>query len=210
MDFTAEPPLGVWSTDPSCYEFLAANVAGTQRTLETGAGLSTVLLGALAAEHTCVTPSHDEGDRVRAYCRARDIAIPGLHFVIGMSDRVLPTLSGPRDLVLVDGSHGFPTPFIDWYYAGALLVAGGLLVVDDIQLPAVAHLAAVLDDDPRWSGVARSEKWAAWRRVGTGSLAQDWFEQPWLAAPLPRDPLGLARRGAGAVARRTRALVRRR
>jgi len=204
MDLSDDPALGVWSTDADCYRFLAATVAAGSRTLETGAGLSTALLAALGAVHTCVTPSQAEADRITAYCARRGIATGGLSFVIGRSDEVLPSLQGELDLVLIDGNHGYPTPIIDWYYAAGRLRAGGVLIVDDTQLPAVAHLMAIVARDPRWSLVRRSRKWVSWRRQDQGPLVQDWFDQPWLRAPLPTDPVGLARRGWGYLRRRAR------
>jgi hypothetical protein len=185
MDFSAEPEIGVWSTDRDCYDLLAEQCVAGARTLETGSGLSTVLFAALGAVHTCVTPSQVEADRIAAYCRAHDVGMASLRFAIGPSDAVLPGLTEPIDLFLIDGNHGFPTPIIDWYYGAARLVDGGLLVIDDTQLPAVSELQRFIDHDPRWAPVRRSTKWAAWRRIGSGPLGQDWFEQPRYSVSLP-------------------------
>jgi predicted O-methyltransferase YrrM len=194
MDFSANPELGLWSTDPDCYAFLADNTRPGTRSLETGAGLSTVLFAALGARHTCVTPSKEEADRVMEYCRTREIDTSAVVFALGRSDEILPRLEGDLDVVFVDGNHGFPAPVIDWFYAGGRLVAGGLFVLDDIQLPAVAHLTFVLDRDPGWAVAPRSRKWSAWRRLDGCRMGQDWFDQRWLPAPLPTDPVGLAKR----------------
>jgi hypothetical protein len=187
MDFSDDPKIGVWSTDRDCYLLLADHVGPSSCTLETGSGLSTVVLAALGARHTCVTPAQEEADRLLAYCADRDINAASLTFEIGCSDEVLPRLPpAPLDLVLVDGNHGFPTPMLDWYYAGSRLRQGGLLVIDDTPLPAVAHLCAFIDRDPRWITDRRTEKWTAYRRVGGGDLRQDWFDQPFYTAPAPR------------------------
>lgn len=172
--------IGLWSTGRDCYMLLAEAAGPATRSLETGSGLSTVLLTALGAQHTCVTPSHDEARRIKAFCVARGIDASSLTFRIGASDEVLPTLAGepPLDLVFIDGGHGFPTPMIDWYYAGGRLRSDGLLVLDDVALPAVAQLCAFLDADPRFAADRRTAKWASYRRTGHGSLRQDWFEQP--------------------------------
>lgn len=185
MDFSAEPAIGVWSTDRDCYELLAEEVHVGDRTLETGSGLSTVLFAALGAAHTCVTPSQVEAERITDYCQRHSIDQASLRFAIGTSDVVLPTLTEPVDLLLIDGNHGFPTPIIDWYYGAALLVDGGLLVIDDTPLPAVSGLKRFIDLDPRWVPVGRSARWAAWRRVGSGPLCQDWFDQPRYSIPTP-------------------------
>lgn len=194
MDFSSDPAIGVWSTERDCYEFLASQSRPGSRTLETGSGVSTVLFAALGAVHTCVTPSREEADAILGYCATRGIEVANLRFLIGGSDRVLPGLDGEFDVVFIDGGHGYPTPIIDWYYGAGRLVAGGVMVLDDTQLPAVAHLSAVLARHPGWVLVRRSAKWSAWRRVGEEPLGRDWFDQPWLVAPLPTDALGLATR----------------
>jgi predicted O-methyltransferase YrrM len=185
MDLSANPEVGVWSTDRDCYLLIADNAGPGAHTLETGSGLSTILLAALGARHICVTPARIEVDRVLAYCHEHSIDTASLTFEIGCSDDVLPRLSGEEqlDLVFIDGNHGYPTPVIDWYYAGSRLRPGGLLVIDDVALPAVAQLCAFVDRDPRWALQHRTQKWVAYRRVTAGGLRQDWYEQPFYRPP---------------------------
>lgn len=203
MDFSSDPALGVWSTDSDCYRFLARNCGPGARTLETGAGISTLLFAAMGAVHTCVTPLEAEIERLRDHASSHGIDLSGVRFVVGGSEEVLPALEpDPLDLVLIDGNHGHPTPTLDWFHGGRRLVDGGIVVVDDLQLPAPAVLARMLDRDPRWGRLERSAKWGGWARRGDGSLSQDWFDQPWLVHP---DLEGLA-----GLARRTRALMGRR
>ncbi len=206
MDGSQDPELGVWSTDRDCYMFVAEQVTTGSATLETGSGLSTVLLAAAGARHTCVTPAQEEADRILAYCARRGIDTASLTFELGCSDEVLPRLSSVTafDLVLIDGNHGFPTPMLDWYYAGSLLRRGGVLVIDDIPLPAVAHLVAFIDGDPRWEKCQRTPKWAAFRRLDEGTLRQDWFEQGFYTAPPPRDLASLLARSIGKIRRTLR------
>jgi hypothetical protein len=174
--------MGVWATEASCYRFLAERCPPGTRTLETGSGLSTVLLTALGAEHICCTAGQEEADRVLEHCRSRGIDAAALRFEVGSSHRTLPPLEAAgttRDIVLIDGSHAFPLPTVDWFYAAALLDAGGVLVVDDVNLPAVDVLVRFLDHDPRWRPLAGSKKWRAWERTVSGPLSEDWTEQPW-------------------------------
>lgn len=177
----ADAEMGVWSTDEACYRFIAERCAPGTRTLETGSGLSTVLLAALGAEHICCTAGQEEADRILDHCRTRGIDAGGLRFEVGSSSATLPPLEAAgleRDLVLIDGSHAFPLPMVDWFYGAGLLVAGGTLVVDDVDLPAVRVLTRFLDQDPRWVALAGSSKWRAWRRERGGTLSEDWTEQP--------------------------------
>jgi hypothetical protein len=177
----AEPRMGVWSTAPDCYRFLADRCPPGTRTLETGSGLSTVLFAALGTDHICCTAGQEEADRVLAHCRGRGIDVAGLRFEVGSSHHTLPPLEAAgveRDVVLIDGSHAFPLPAVDWFYGAALLGVGGVLVVDDLNLPAVAVLVRFLDLDPRWRRLAGSEKWRSWERRTSGTLSEDWTEQP--------------------------------
>jgi hypothetical protein len=174
------PVSGVWSTDESCYRFLAECCRPGWRTLETGSGISTVLFAAWGAEHCCITPGPEEAAAVIAYCRNHQIPTDTLTIDVAHSDVALPRLSvqGSLDLVLIDGSHGFPAPIIDWYYGAGRLRQGGIVVVDDLQLPAVRILIDFLDGDHRWESIRRTSKWSAFVRQSQGVLTEDWFMQP--------------------------------
>jgi len=181
MDDSADPTIGVWSTEEACYRFLAEHCPPGTRTLEVGCGLSTVLFAALGAQHRCVTPGLAERDRIVAYCKEHDIDTERVVFDVESSHAALPRLQRELDgldLVLIDGGHGFPLPIVDWFYAAPLLVPGGVLIVDDIGLPAVKLLVRFLDADPRWEQRARTDKWAAWRRHDDSDMVEDWYEQP--------------------------------
>ncbi len=202
MDGSDDPEVGVWSTDRDCYLLLAEHARPGTRTLETGSGLSTIVLAAAGAQHTCVTPSQQEADRIAAYCAMQGIDTAALKFEVGGSEDVLPMLPRePLDLVLIDGNHGFPAPMIDWYYAGSRLRPNGVLIVDDLPLPAVAHLCRFLDGDPRWSTLRQTSKWVAYRRVTEGDLSQDWYDQPFYSAEPPLRVGDLAWRGVRKVKR---------
>jgi predicted O-methyltransferase YrrM len=179
------PVSGVWSTEESCYRFLAEQCQPGNHTLETGSGVSTILFAAWGAVHTCVTPGPEEAEAVIAYCKSQGISTDSLTIEVAYSDDALPRFtSGPAlDMVLIDGSHGFPAPIIDWYYGAGRLRGGGLLVVDDLQLPAVRILKDFLDRDPRWNSIRQTSKWAAYRRGGEGTLNEDWFMQPFYTLP---------------------------
>ena len=200
MDLSDTPAVGLLSTDPDCYRYLASICRTGSRTLETGAGLSTVLFAALGAEHVCITPSADEAARITAYCADRGIDGSRIRFILEPSDRALPRLEGdPLDLVFVDGAHGFPMPAVDWLYAGRRLRRGGVLVMDDTNLPAVRLVAEYLDADQRWSVQAQGPTWGAWMRLHVADLSEDWWEQPFYRLPLtvaevPKRVLGRLRR----------------
>lgn len=183
----APPDLGVWLTERECYELIADRCGPASRTLETGLGVSTALFLALGTEHTCVVPSEAQVDVLCRYCEVRGIPTNRLHVELGRSEDVLPDLDVTAlDLFLIDGSHGFPMPMIDWFYGARLLGRGGVVVLDDRQLPAVSAVVQYLDADPRWRDVGRAAKWAAFERIGAGPLGEDWYDQPFFPAPTRR------------------------
>lgn len=177
----------MWSTDESCYRFIAETARPRMRTLETGSGLSTALFAALGTDHTCVTPADVEAEHLRRYFDEQQISGDRVTFVIDLSDVALPKLEGELDLVLIDGAHGFPLPMLDWFYACSHLRCGGVVVIDDVPLPAVAVLIEFLDADPRWERLAGTEKWGAYRRRSQGSLLEGQWDQrfytPGIAPP---------------------------
>ncbi|GIH19634.1 class I SAM-dependent methyltransferase [Rugosimonospora africana] len=182
------PPNGVWRTDRGCYEFLAEHCRPGLRTLETGLGISTALFTMWGCEHTSVVPWGIEAERLREYFDRHGIDDKLLEVHVGYSHEVLPALPAtPLDVVLIDGGHGFPMAALDWFYAGGRLVAGGVLVLDDLHLPSVtAGLLDFLTHDPRWTPLAQTRKWAAWRRESSGPLAEEWTAQPFFSPHTPR------------------------
>jgi len=177
------PEGGVWRTHRDCYEFLANACSPGTRTLETGLGISTALFLKLGAKHTCVTPFDSEVRRLRAYCRTHAIPTRQFQLILGTSERVLPTLKGELDLLFIDGGHAFPIPMIDWYYAGSRLRRGGLIVMDDVQLPAVQVLIQYLSSDPRWEMRQRTVKWIAFERLSEGPFRDEWNDQLFYKPP---------------------------
>jgi hypothetical protein len=185
---------GVWSTERSCYEFMAGHVRPASRTLETGCGVSTVLFTAWGCKHLCVVPSEDQRDKLLEYCENLQIDASSLSFDLRSSDTALPDLAADLefDLVFIDGSHGFPMPIIDWFYGAGRLRSGGIVVFDDIQLPQVSLLCDwFLDRDPRWTRLRATEKWVAYQRHSVGSLSEIQNTQPFLAkkGPEPESPM---------------------
>jgi hypothetical protein len=140
-----------WGLSRAVLEYLGAVLWPGARTLETGSGISTVVFALRQTDHICVSPAEGEILRIKAFCVEHDISLAALRFIIDYSERYLPRLAVPElDLVLIDGAHRFPIPFIDWYYAAERLKVGGLLILDDTQLWPVHVLKRVLMADPGW------------------------------------------------------------
>jgi predicted O-methyltransferase YrrM len=70
------------------------------------------------------------------------------------SEIVLPHLAdhGARfDLAFVDGNHRFDAVFVDLFYLGRLIRPGGVVFLDDFQLPSIQRAAAFYVSNLQWS-----------------------------------------------------------
>ena len=161
--------------------FLDVHVTGASRTLETGSGVSTLLFAAKGAAHTCVTPSGDEIRRLKSHCGARGTPVDRIRFLEAFSQVALPALAndGPLDLVLIDGGHGFPVPFIDWYLTAPRVRLNGLVIVDDTHLWTGEVLRDFLKAEPEWRVEAEFIRSTAFRKIGE-RVEKEWNEQPYV------------------------------
>jgi len=159
--------------------FISQRIDASVCTLETGCGVSTVVFALAGARHICITPAEHEIQRIRDYCLSENISVNEVAFYADSSENVLPGLEcEPLDLVLIDGRHGFPAPFIDFYYTAARLKIDGLLVVDDTWLWTGEVLKTILLSEPEWQLEADfGPRTAVFRKLAEGSQAKEWTQQ---------------------------------
>jgi predicted O-methyltransferase YrrM len=162
-------------------EFIAHTVTPNSRTLETGAGCSTLVFAILSDKHTAITPSEREIQRIRAYAESNAICLKSVEFIAQPSERYLPLCDKTDlDLVLLDGKHAFPWPIVDWFYTADRLRKGGILLLDDAQLKPVAVLAEFLAVESAWELIQNfSGKTLAFRKIRDFVLDVAWHMQPW-------------------------------
>jgi hypothetical protein len=165
-----------WGLAWQALAFIERTVQPGMATLETGAGASTIVFAAHAADHEAVTPSADEAERIRAECERRGISTERLRFRIGSSAEVLRAWEPrPLDLVLVDGAHAFPYPTLDWWFLAPHLKIGGLLLLDDAYMPPVAAVVDYLRTSPAWT----LEQPVSFRTAVARKLADDVPPSEW-------------------------------
>jgi predicted O-methyltransferase YrrM len=159
--------------------FISSHIDDSSHTLETGCGLSTTVLAFLGAHHICITPSQTEIERIRNYCKSNNIPIDKTTFYPHESETVLPNLKcEPLDLVLIDGRHGFPAPFIDFYYTADKLKIGGLLVIDDTYLWTGDVMKRLLLLEPEWQLEADfAPRACVFRKLADGTQSKEWTQQ---------------------------------
>jgi predicted O-methyltransferase YrrM len=167
-------------------EWLFAAVSEHSRTLETGCGYSTVAFALRQTDHVAISPEAAEHAGVLDWCAQHGVNTDRIRFIAAMSQDVLPTLElAPLDLILVDGSHSFPMPFIDWYYGARGLRAGGLLILDDVDIITPCRILRdfLQAEAGRWRHVRDIGHTAVFQKLTDHAMdAIRWRDQPYSAA----------------------------
>lgn len=160
---------------------------GARNTAETGCGKSTLALSRASRHHLVFTLDlqPDEDPETHSLSRVNECPIlrkEACEFVLGPTQLTLPAFrfDDDFDLVLIDGPHGYPFPELEYFYFYPRIRQGGWLVVDDVQIPTIAHLVDVLKKDAMFSldRVVRST--AFFRRTEAPTfppLGDGWWEQ---------------------------------
>jgi hypothetical protein len=138
-----------WAIGPKVMRWIADRVTKEMVTLETGAGYSTVLFAALAKHHYCCTESEREADKILAYLKRIDVSGENVSFLIGSSDKTLPSLATDTviDFGYIDGCHGYPFPALDWHYIDKHLRVGGIIGMDNVELRPVREHCDFLEEN---------------------------------------------------------------
>jgi predicted O-methyltransferase YrrM len=202
-DIIARPPIvhggqATFGISPTLCHFIDEQLAPNAVTLETGAGLSTlVVLRRGVARHISVTPYSNEYEAIRTYCASVGIATDCWQAVASSSLDWLPAATlPPLDVVLIDGAHAFPAPFVDWCYTSEPLKIGGLMIVDDLQLVTPRILADFMRADQRWAEVHRDHRFAVYRKlVHPLRDERDWLAQEWIVRSNPVAAVRVIRAG---------------
>ena len=161
------------------------------RVIETGAGATTLLFccldpGALVS----IAPSPELRDRIFAEAAKRQIATTRLLFVCDRSELALPRIAADRNrfqVGLIDGSHNWPSVFVDFCYINMMMPAGGTLFVDDVHLYSVSQLFRFLRQQEQFEHVAVNDKMATFRKLVDRPFLPEWNGEPYIAenSPVP-------------------------
>lgn len=162
-----------WGFTEIMFEWMTANVKKNMRTLETGAGLSTIAFAGIDTDHIAIDPTPGLWDRIREHAACLGVDMGRVNFIPERSEAVLPRMANSAkayaesfDLIILDGSHTFPTPFIDWFYMAQILKVGGILFLDDAwKLPVCRFLMDWMLRAPEWEGIERIGRAHVFRKI---------------------------------------------
>lgn len=169
-----------WAVLPEVLTWIAAHVTPGMVTLELGAGQTTVAFVVAGAHHTCVNPDRRQNQLVAEYLQSHQFT-GQLNLIEGWSDMVLPghaDLPASIDLVFIDGAHRFPYPIVDWHYAQQRLVLGGIIGLDDVEVPSIRVLFDFLQGEDEWELITLIQaRTAFFRYVRQPIVRQDHLDQ---------------------------------
>lgn len=162
---------------------------GATRTLEVGLGFAVstlficegLLVNGPGARHVAIDPFQLEPAPAAATTYAgvglETLERAGVGDLVHVhqeeSQIVLPRLldEGRRfDLAFIDGDHRFEAVFLDLIYAGRLVGEGGVVFVDDMQLPAIQRAVEFCVDNVGWEPIGGGSEGVAhgWSVLRTG------------------------------------------
>jgi Methyltransferase domain len=159
------------------------------RVIETGAGATTLLFCCLdPGGLVSIAPDADLRDRIFAEAAKRQISLKRLFFVCDRSELALPRIAADRnrfDIGLIDGSHNWPSVFVDFCYINMMMPAGGTLFVDDVHLYSVSQLFNLLRQQEQFEHVALDDKMATFRKLVDRPFLPEWNGEPYIAENSP-------------------------
>jgi hypothetical protein len=175
-----------WRLNDTALLFLDSHVEKGMRTIETGAGVSTILFALNKARHTCIVPDRKVVRRIYRYSASVGVSLDTVTFVVERSEYALPRLrTSAYDFALIDGRHGFPAPFMDWFYIAGRLRRGGVVLIDDTWIWTCDVLARFLDDSPGWRRCEDLPVSAAFLKEEDDVQHAEWVDQPFVYRQSP-------------------------
>lgn len=150
-------------------------------TAETGSGKSSLLFSHLAHRHLVF--AMDDGNGSVRRVQESPLLKPGVvEFIEGPTQKTVPAydFSEPLQMVMLDGPHGYPFHHLEYYYVYPHLAEGGVLIVDDIDIPSIYDMYRFLKRDDMFALIEVVHTTAFFRRTAApvfNPLADGWWLQ---------------------------------
>jgi hypothetical protein len=138
-------------------------------TAETGCGKSTMLLSNIADHHTvfCIDDMSRPNGSMPFWKNCPLTKHDRIEVVLGPTQTTLPRYAHKvkYDLVLIDGPHGWPFPELEYVHFYPHIRNNGYLIVDDVNIPTIGHMADIIAEDQMWELIDVVETTAMFRRT---------------------------------------------
>jgi hypothetical protein len=151
-----------------------------KQSVETGAGKSTLFFSQVSQNHTVF--AIDVGKSLTRVKESKLLEKQNVEFVEGPTQQTVPVYSfrSELDIVLIDGPHGYPFPDLEYYYFYPHIAEGGLLIIDDINIPSIKRMAKIIKSDDMFECLDLVGKTMFFQRTGAplfDPLADGWWNQ---------------------------------
>jgi hypothetical protein len=150
-------------------------------TAETGSGKSTLLFSHLSRRHL-VFAMDDGNGSVRRVQESPLLKTDVVGFIEGPTQTTVPAyvFSEPVQIVMLDGPHGYPFHHLEYYHFYPHLETGGLMIVDDIDIPSIYDMFRFLKKDEMFDLIEVVHTTAFFRRTAAPTFnpkADGWWLQ---------------------------------
>ena len=171
---------------------LRLSLGSVEHTAETGCGASTLIFSYFSRSHLVFTVDCQDGS-YRAVMASGWLKRGNVRFVLGPTQITLCKYNFTErfNLVLLDGPHAYPFPDLEYYYFYPHIVAGGWLVVDDIQIPSIRRMVEILSADDMWRVDEIVGRTAFLQRTDAPTfspIGDSWWEQGYNRPAVPPRP----------------------
>ncbi|MDH3267262.1 MAG: class I SAM-dependent methyltransferase [Ignavibacteria bacterium] len=128
----------------------ASNLKSIKKTAETGSGKTTLLFSHLSQNHIVFTL--DNWNSLSAVKTSNLFKPENVTLVEGPTQKTLSDyiFTEKFDIVLLDGPHGYPFPDLEYFYFYPHIEVGGLLLIDDIEIPTIKRMFEILKVSSMW------------------------------------------------------------
>jgi hypothetical protein len=140
--------------------------------VETGTGRTTLIFSQHSADHLVFTHGDDKGNSLLRV-RESPLCAPGVvRFELGATQRTVLSheFSEVLDVVYLDGPHAYPFPELEYWATYPHLRTGGLLIIDDLQMPTIANMWSFLKADAMYEVVDVVDNTGFLRRTSAPTL----------------------------------------
>lgn len=165
----------------------ATEIGEIQHSVETGCGRTTLLLSHLSADH--VVFARDVQNNVSELTNSISKVTSSALF----NSKNVTLVEGPTQLTLakynfvnrvqlalIDGPHGYPFPDLEYYYFYPLVAPGGLLLLDDTQIPSIGRMYEIIKADKMFTLLEVVDNMAFFQRSNTpliDPISDGWWLQ---------------------------------
>jgi hypothetical protein len=144
----------------------AREIGPIENSVETGSGKTTLLFSHLSKNH--VVFALENGNKsISSVKKSELLNANNVTYIEGPTQKTLPryVFNQKFDIALLDGPHAYPFPDLEYYYFYPNLIEGGLLLLDDIQIPSIRRMFEIIKADDMFELLEVIDNMAFFRRT---------------------------------------------